>query len=488
MSKRQTVIGFFLKRVDRDMTDSSVQGTASTKAPELLLLIVSFGFSCYIFWEFLGMIDMLPFLPEDLGYVILLYEKPLGFFVLMVSFVVAYKTAERLIQRLELILLGAVTTSFLTLISATGATLLPFAALPLSVLTWVFYGLSLASSMLLWTVLSSYHYTPATKYVMLFGFAAAIAVYFGLSIMRESPHIHLFIGFLVITTMSAVCFLLVRTLSPVAREYPHKPKPLPAPVAFLSMTYGILYGFLLSFITVSGSNSVFVAAGAALAGCLAAWIIVLKEKAHRVTRYTFVAIALSLFLFQINGTVTLIICSFIIIGACFCTATTGWISSVETASRHALNPIAVFTRNKVAGWIGFFLGVTVSSAVLVFDKSLYLSVIALLTALVCTAFAIFELSQSKGENKQEGEQGEVTRYRRRCQNLAKHYRLSARELEVLYLLAQGRNASIIAAKLNIAKPTAKTHIQHIYQKTMVTSQQALIEIVDTTDVELKETS
>ncbi len=115
----------------------------------------------------------------------------------------------------------------------------------------------------------------------------------------------------------------------------------------------------------------------------------------------------------------------------------------------------------------------------IFDKSLFLYVIAILTALVCTTFAVFELSQSKSEKEPGDENGNVTRYRKRCQNLAELYSLSARELDVLYLLAQGRNAEHIATKLTIAKPTAKTHIQHIYQKTMVCSQQALMEVVDT---------
>jgi DNA-binding CsgD family transcriptional regulator len=42
--------------------------------------------------------------------------------------------------------------------------------------------------------------------------------------------------------------------------------------------------------------------------------------------------------------------------------------------------------------------------------------------------------------------------------------LSARELEVLYLLAEGLRTSEISRRLYMSDSTTKTHIAHIYQK------------------------
>ena len=44
--------------------------------------------------------------------------------------------------------------------------------------------------------------------------------------------------------------------------------------------------------------------------------------------------------------------------------------------------------------------------------------------------------------------------------------------------AKGYNADSISKELNIAKPTTKTHIQHIYQKLTINSQQALIALIN----------
>lgn len=64
-----------------------------------------------------------------------------------------------------------------------------------------------------------------------------------------------------------------------------------------------------------------------------------------------------------------------------------------------------------------------------------------------------------------------------CQIIANQYQLSARETEVLMLLARGRNASYIMEHLFISEGTTKTHMRHIYRKLDVHSQQELIQLV-----------
>ncbi|MGV8082927.1 MAG: response regulator transcription factor [Coriobacteriia bacterium] len=71
----------------------------------------------------------------------------------------------------------------------------------------------------------------------------------------------------------------------------------------------------------------------------------------------------------------------------------------------------------------------------------------------------------------------------RCTIAVAAYGLSKREADVLPLLARGFNASSIAEKLSISRNTAKTHIQHIYEKLNVTSQQELVKTIDRLDVD-----
>ena len=65
-----------------------------------------------------------------------------------------------------------------------------------------------------------------------------------------------------------------------------------------------------------------------------------------------------------------------------------------------------------------------------------------------------------------------------CTAVAGEYHLTPREGEVLLLLARGRTLSIITRDLGIAKGTAQTHIENVYQKLGVHKQQELIDLVE----------
>lgn len=70
------------------------------------------------------------------------------------------------------------------------------------------------------------------------------------------------------------------------------------------------------------------------------------------------------------------------------------------------------------------------------------------------------------------------RFDDRCLNLAKSYRLTERETEILSMLAHGRNGRYIMEHYVISYNTVKTHIKHIYQKMDVHSQLELIRLVE----------
>lgn len=70
------------------------------------------------------------------------------------------------------------------------------------------------------------------------------------------------------------------------------------------------------------------------------------------------------------------------------------------------------------------------------------------------------------------------RFHARCEEIADCYMLSRRETEVMFLLAKGHNAAFIQDKLCISKSTAKTHINHIYRKLDIHTQQELLNMVE----------
>lgn len=71
----------------------------------------------------------------------------------------------------------------------------------------------------------------------------------------------------------------------------------------------------------------------------------------------------------------------------------------------------------------------------------------------------------------------VANLKNRCELLAIKYRLSPREEEVLFLLAQGRTKPVIQDRLVLSEGTTKTHIAHIYEKMSVHSHQDLLDVV-----------
>ena len=65
-----------------------------------------------------------------------------------------------------------------------------------------------------------------------------------------------------------------------------------------------------------------------------------------------------------------------------------------------------------------------------------------------------------------------------CDIIARTYRLTAREREVLGLIAHGRNMPFMEQELVISRNTLKMHIRHIYTKLDVHSKQEIIDMVE----------
>ncbi len=134
----------------------------------------------------------------------------------------------------------------------------------------------------------------------------------------------------------------------------------------------------------------------------------------------------------------------------------GWCAGVFFADNSALLGI-------------WSLGISVI-VMMVTLKMLHLSVRGDRESLAKSVEGLSELSVCE----QDGEDQEVPS----DESFASAYGLTAREREVFSLLARGRNAGSIQSKLYISNGTVRSHMNTIYRKIGVHSQQELIDLVE----------
>ena len=77
-----------------------------------------------------------------------------------------------------------------------------------------------------------------------------------------------------------------------------------------------------------------------------------------------------------------------------------------------------------------------------------------------------------------GERAGTGSWSRSCREISSRFGLSAREEEVLFLLAKGRTISFVADELGVSFNTAKSHIRHVYVKIGVHTRSELLDLVE----------
>ncbi|MEG0374154.1 MAG: LuxR family transcriptional regulator [Raoultibacter sp.] len=139
---------------------------------------------------------------------------------------------------------------------------------------------------------------------------------------------------------------------------------------------------------------------------------------------------------------------------------------------------------------GYILSTVLSP--LIADGTLQIGSVALMSILCLVVIAFMVLPESvigsimsikrtskKTEKVEEAEPtGPEITLEEKCCGIAQECGLTPREEEVLTFLARGRTLSIVARDLHIAKNTARTHIEKIYQKTEIHKQQDLIDYIE----------
>ena len=176
-----------------------------------------------------------------------------------------------------------------------------------------------------------------------------------------------------------------------------------------------------------------------------------------------------------------------------------WVLFVDVSRRRNENALHIFGLGVAFMFAGMGAGTMAGRAcdAMIASGDVQISVVAMLATLclVVVAFMVLpegvvsQLSQTMRTSRKEKEAEEAPavatadagagRLEQHCACVARDYGLTPRESEVIVLLAYGRTLSIIARDLQIAKGTARTHIENIYRKLDVHKQQELIDLVET---------
>lgn len=477
-------------------------------------LVATVGFSCYLIWELLGVFDTLPFIAPSFPGDRLPLLRICLFLTLAAGFFAALRLATRVRRQARTFLgVGAGSTAaVLVLTFAAGA--LPDPPLWLGVIAWSLFGVSLTGLMAAWAVYFCTRFDGATAFVITAGYTIGFTLFLLLSLVAPAtdPVIFLIVGAVVATsTVGFLAFLLAApagapkpspadSVGAPAEERPERAMPPAVPFArqLHATAYGVSYGFTITFLLSIGPASAAIGAVGGLAGCVTALVALSRNRlatGSDIRRITFVPVAVALLFLPIGAPPSYILCSVPIIAATIFTAVTSWVGVAIDVDAHRWDPVGAFAANKWPGWLGFFLGTLASIGVIEAAPSLFTIVVAGLVAFICVSFAVFELRIYE-DRRDEGKDGKPDggagyedeaangggshekRFQTRCDDIVRDCGLSPREAEVFRLLAKGRNAEFISQELCIAKPTTKTHIQHVYQKLTINSHQELIDLID----------
>lgn len=161
--------------------------------------------------------------------------------------------------------------------------------------------------------------------------------------------------------------------------------------------------------------------------------------------------------------------------------------SLESAIRaEGLHPFKYFALGRFANAFGVMLGWIIGGAVLAegdLDEGAFTAI-----CLGCVLFLVLVLTfvQQPASTPTQLEAERGGRWRRSCDAIADEAGFSPREREVFELLSRGRDAERIGDALFISVHTVKTHIQHIYKKLDVHSQQRIIDLVEQKSAERRD--
>lgn len=157
-----------------------------------------------------------------------------------------------------------------------------------------------------------------------------------------------------------------------------------------------------------------------------------------------------------------------------------WVFCVDLARHTNIIPIRIFSLGLFTFFSGMLIGALASDL---------LSKIAPLTSQAITAISFvviyitalilaIVLGAKRKAERYSAQPALNTEIQSCCNELSKEKGLTARENEILFLLAAGRDRAFIRESLYISTDTIKSHIRHIYMKLDVHSKAEMLTLID----------
>lgn len=263
-------------------------------------------------------------------------------------------------------------------------------------------------------------------------------------------------------------------------------------IGFSLALFGVVFGFSLFWIIEYAATVDMAIISIALSlGALLLLIVHLRSRHYvafsRIEKATLAACLIGSAFFAFCGRQATLPCCLLLLAAWVFFEFASYSSLIGFASSHH-NPFWQIARGEVVlvGGIDlalFFCFFSSQYYPFLLDYSGWICTIITLAATLLAAFFPLPEYIYSDKNTYGALSGENA-LELRCERVAQRYKLSAREAQVLLLLARGRNAQHIGEKLVISVNTARTHIYHIYQKMGVSTQQELITLVESEDIEV----
>ena len=191
-------------------------------------------------------------------------------------------------------------------------------------------------------------------------------------------------------------------------------------------------------------------------------------------------------LFLFGRHVQLVACC--LIAGLFAMATcVGWSAMAGHVKMSRLSPLRVFAKARRIQCLAMAAGIAFGwAAFAVAEVDWLLSArLTVCLSMMCTlVFSILHRSRFPEMGLEESadhvSSGNKGMWSKRCRALSNECDLSARQGEVLFLIAQGRSAKYVEHELSISLSTAQTHIRNIYRKVGVHSRQELLDKIEAT--------
>lgn len=230
-------------------------------------------------------------------------------------------------------------------------------------------------------------------------------------------------------------------------------------------------------------------AGSALAGCIMAIDAFCGQRINErsmLAPMVPITVAAFLAMFSFGSTVQTV--AVVLLGAISTIFVVfGWTALACHVQLFKLSPFRVYAKARVFDCVTGGLGIACGYAMAVlFGGNAGAAVRGcIIIAIVYAAISSFcrkprfPVSDAASVEEDAAQEGENT-WLRRCRALAESCDLSERQMEVLILIAQGRNAKYIQGALTISLSTAQTHIRNIYRKAGVHSRQELLDLIEQT--------